>query len=329
MFVPHSSASVRFTGRFAPDGDAMTATATGSRIEIAYRGSQIVLSFNIDNCVLPYPHIWLRLDGGARFESAVDRWLTVEAPTDTDIDGDGEHILEIIFKGAKEIQNRWYAPLQNKLSFIGYDADGEGVLPPDDRKTIELVGDSITEGVLTYDRRYRPEDQDNRVYEDDVCRTYGWLTAEGLGLRSLHMGYGAVGVTRSGCGSVPKAAEAYPYCWDGAPVMYGHPDFIMINHGANDRGNGEEMYISEYRKLLSLIRDTHPDSKIICLSAFCGAFPDALGKLVSEFNAERNDDVFFIDATLWVPVEPLHPLADGHRIIADRLIPIIREHYCR
>jgi len=321
MFIPHTSPSVRFTGRFAPDGDAMTATATGSRIEIAFRGNQIVLSFNIDDCVLPFPHLWIRVDGGARVETAVDRWLTVETKDD------GEHYVEIIFKGAKEIQNRWYAPRQNKLSFLGYEADGEAELWEDNRKTIELVGDSITEGVLTYDRRYYPNDQDNRVFEDDVCRTYGWLTAQGLGLRSLHMGYGAVGVTRAGCGSVPKAAEAYPYCWDGAPVTYDHPDYILINHGANDRGNGEERYIAEYRGLLELVRKTHPDAKIICLTAFCGAFPDALHKLVDEFNAEHDDDVFFVDATLWVPLEPLHPLTDGHKIIADRLIPILKERY--
>ncbi|MBO4931780.1 MAG: hypothetical protein J6I42_06310, partial [Clostridia bacterium] len=89
----------------------------------------------------------------------------------------------------------------------------------------------------------------------------------------------------------------------------------------------EERYIAEYRGLLELVRKTHPDAKIICLSAFCGAFPEALGKLVDEFNAEHNDDVFFVDATLWVPLEPLHPLTDGHKIIADRLIPILKERY--
>ncbi len=320
MFFNHTSPSVRLTGRFAPDGDAMTATATGSRIEIAYRGEQIVLSFNIEHCVEPRPHLWLRLDGGARVETAVDRWLTVEAE-------EGEHVLEIIFKGTKETQNRWYAPLQNKLSFLGYDADAEGVLPEDSRKTIELVGDSITEGVLTYDRRLHADDQDNRVYEDDVCRTYGWLTAQGLGLRSLHMGYGAVGVTRAGCGAVPKAADAYPYCWSGAPVTYGHPDYILINHGANDRGGKEENYIREYHGLLELIRATHPDAKIICLSAFCGAFPEALEALVNEFNAAHDDDVFFVNSSGWVPLEPLHPLTDGHKIIAEHLIPILKEKY--
>ncbi|MGN1346698.1 MAG: SGNH/GDSL hydrolase family protein [Eubacteriales bacterium] len=321
MFYTHESASVRLTGRFAPDGEAMTATAAGSRIEIAFRGNQIVLSFNIDGCVLPFPHLWIRVDGGARVETSVDRWLTVETKDA------GEHYIEIIYKGGKEIQNRWYAPLQGKISFLGYEADGEARLWEDNRKTIELVGDSITEGVLTYDRRYYPDDQDNRVFEDDVCRTYGWLTAQALGLRSLHMGYGAVGVTHGGCGAVPKAADAYPYCWDGAPVTYGHPDFVLINHGANDRSASAETYIKEYRALLELVRNTHPDTKIIVLTAFCGAYPDALRQLVDDFNATHNDDVFFVDATLWVPLEPLHPLTDGHKLIADRLVPLLRERY--
>ena len=71
----------------------------------------------------------------------------------------------------------------------------------------------------------------------------------------------------------------------------------------------------------------HPDAKLICLTAFCGCHPDEVHQLVDEFNWAYNDDVFFVDATLWVPLEPLHPLTDGHKIIADRLIPILKERY--
>lgn len=318
MFIPYTSESVRFTGRFAEYDNAMTATAAGSCIEIAYTGDMCVLHFNIDTNIFPFPHLWIQVDGGVKTEVPLDRFLRIQA-------GEGTHAVKITYKGGKEILNRWYHPLQGKISFEGFDADAPAVLPEDNRKTIELVGDSITEGVLIDDYRYYDEDQTNRVYEDDATATYAYLTAEALGLRTLHMGYGAVGATRSGCGAVPKAAEAYPYCFDGAPVTYGHPDYIMINHGANDRGASEEVYIREYRGLLDVIRAAHPDARIICVSAFCGAYPLALEKLITEYNAEHGDDIVFVDATLWVPLEPLHPLRDGHRIIADKLVPVLKK----
>jgi len=51
MFIPYTSDSVRFTGRFAELNGAMTATAAGSYFEIAYTGDMCVLHFNIETNV--------------------------------------------------------------------------------------------------------------------------------------------------------------------------------------------------------------------------------------------------------------------------------------
>ncbi len=322
MFIPYTSDSIRYTGRFANYFDSMTATAPGSYFEIAYGGDLCVLHFDVDHNLAPMPHLWIQVDGGAKVEVPLTRFIRIQA-------GEGEHVAKITFKGVREIHHRWYTPLVGKISLKGFEADEPATLPEDNRKTIELVGDSITEGVLI-DEAYRfdeHDDQNNRCFQDDAAATYAYLTADALNLRPLNMGYGAVGVTKSGCGAVPKAADAYPFCFDGAPVTYGHPDYILINHGANDRSRPEEEYIREYRHLLDVVRGAHPDSKIICLAAFCGVYPDALGKLIADYNKENGDDVFFIDATLWVPRDPLHPLRDGHKIIAEKLSAILKEKY--
>lgn len=320
MFFPYDSANIRYSGRFSLYDGAMTATAAGSNITIAYTGDTAVLHFDIRTNTFPMPHLWIRVDGGVKTEVPLDRFIRV-------ISAKGEHAMEIIYKGGKETLNRWYHPLEGKIGFEGFDADGAGILPVDARKTIELVGDSITEGVLIDPYTYYEDDQNNRPYEDDANATYAYLTATALGLRTLHMGYGAVGATRSGCGSVPKAVEAYPYCFDGASVTYDHPDYILVNHGANDWGREPEVYKKDYRDLLVLIRKTHPDAKIIALSAFCGAHEEDLRALIEEFNHSTGDDVFFINGAHWIPLEPLHPHRDGHQIIADHLIPILREKY--
>lgn len=323
MFVQHFDASVGFMGRFAPLGDAMVTTTPGSSFKIAFCGKSIVLHFDIADCVAPYPHIWVQIDGGMRAETQVDRWIRFEVPTD------GKHVCTVVYKGGNEQHNRWSAPLQGKVAFLGYDADATAKLSEDNRKSIEFLGDSITEGVLVDYLRYHPrsQDQDNRIYQDDATATYAWLTAEALNLKHYHLGFGATGLTRSGNGGAPKCGDAYPYCFEGAPVTYDHPDYVMINHGANDRKHTEEEYITEYRALIAQIRKAHPDAKIICLSAFCVAFPKAIAAMVEDINKTTGDDIFFIDSAGWVPAVPLHPTRNMHATIAENLIPLLKERY--
>lgn len=309
--------SVRYTGRFGRSA-GMAATACGSYFEVAFRGSYIVLFFNTDFMPEQHGHVYLELDGGARFESDIQKYIRVDARAD------GEHTLKVIYKSNVEMNQRWYQPLTGKMDFTGYDAEDAGTLAPDNRKTIEIVGDSITEGVLidAFRNPFR-NDQSNRPFQDDVTATYGWLTAEALDLRPFMMGYGAVGNTHGGCGGVPKTADAYPFNFNGSPVTYPSCDYIMINHGANDRGHSD--YLPEYEGVLDLIRARNPESVIIVLSPFCGAFDDDLPGFIRDYNEKRGDSVRYISSHGWVPLDPLHPLRDGHAEIAKRLIPEMKK----
>ena len=320
MFIPYTDASVRLTGRWGVWNNTACATAAGATIEAAFRGRMARLQFNLEFNEHPYPHVWISVDGGARVEAPLSPYLRVAAPDD------GEHVVTVIYKGSVEMHHRWYQPLIGKIAFCGLEADAPAGLPADERPVIEFVGDSITEGVLIdAECNVHANGWLNRPYMDDVTATYAWLTAEALGLRPLMMGYGAVGITRSGCGSVPKAEAAYPYCFADMPMTYPTPPgYVLINHGANDRGASAEDYIAGYRRLLDLIRRTHPQARLIALSAFCGAFAKDPGAMVAAYNRENGCDVLFIDSTGWVPVEPLHPLRDGHREIAGHLTGILR-----
>ena len=325
MYASYRDGSVRLTGRWDTSCEvSATTTATGSYIEFAFEGSWATAHFDINSNGSPYAHLWVQLDGGVMTECPVDMYLKVRA-----IDG-GRHICRIIYKGGAEAFRRWYAPLRGKISFCGFTAERPIEIAPDERPTIEFVGDSITEGVLTNaDFAVGGDkwelDQLNRGYQDDVCETYAWKVAERLGLRPIFMGYGAVGVSKSGQGSVPAAATAYPYNFDGSPVIRESADYIMINHGANDRRVTSEVYLEKYGELLDLIRRMNPNSEIISLSAFCGAFHEELGRFIAEYNAKNGTRVAFIDSNGWVPLEPLHPLGDGHTVIADNLEPLLRD----
>lgn len=320
MFFSSNDNSIRYTGRWKKYDDMTVTTAPGGMIEIAFEGKMAVLHFDIETNRIPYGHLWISVDGGAKTESAIDRYIRICA------ENDSLHIIKIVYKSSSEIHHRWYQPLEGKVSFLGYDAEKDGILPDDNRKTIEFIGDSITEGVLI-DAMYAPNpyDQWNRPYQDDVTATYAYLTAEKLNLKPIIMGYGAVGMTRIGCGSVPKAYDSYPYYFANEPMESANADYILINHGANDRGSKEEEYITEYERFLKLVRARNKNSKIIVLSAFCGAHAEALGRLVEKYNSENDDSVLFIDSTGWVPIEPLHPLRDGHRIISEKLTEILKK----
>ncbi|MCI8387746.1 MAG: hypothetical protein HFE63_04700 [Clostridiales bacterium] len=318
MFIKFDDPSIRYTGRFGQLGNTMTATACGATIDIAYSGRDCVLCFNTEFSYDPRGHIYVSVDGGARVEVTIEPYVRVSAADE------GVHFVKVIYKSSVEQQHRWYLPLIGKLSFLGYEADASASLPADERKTIEFVGDSITEGVLIDEfRKIYAVGQHNRPWQDDSTATYAWLTAEALNLRPFCMGYGAVGNTHSGCGNVPKTADAYPYNFENSPVTYPSCDYILINHGANDRGRSN--YLDEYRGVLKLIRERNPESTIIVLSPFCGAFDDVLPGFVEEFNRDNGDDVKYISSQGWVPAEPLHPLRDGHKIIAEHLVEKMKD----
>lgn len=327
MRIPYTHESIRLTGRWDVSSPRYAETTnTGSYIEFSFAGNMALAIFDIEgNNADPRLHLWVEVDGGARTESVIDRYLRIVTPTD------GTHVCRIIFKSSTEVHRRWCAPLQNKISFVGIDTETPLALPADERKTIEFVGDSITEGVLIdvdfageSDNQF-PAESYNRVYQDDACATYAWLTSEALNLRPIIMGYGAVGTLRGGNGQVPPAQLAYPYNFEGSPISRPEPNFVLINHGANDRRKEASDYVAAYRELLDTVRALNPNAKIISLSAFCGAHHKELGTLIAEYNKETGDDVLFIDSTGWIEPEPLHPLRDGHKTVAEHLTKILAD----
>lgn len=324
--VPYTHESIRLTGRWdTSNPTAAVTTTTGAYIEFAFEGKMALVHFDIFNNETPYLHLWLQLDNGDLFESPIDSHLRIIAKNE------GKHVCRIIYKGGCEQHRRWFAPLTGKVSFMGLQVEKPLPIPNDSRPVIEFVGDSITEGVLIdmdFPKGGTPSDyidQYNRRFQDDVCTTYAWRTAEALNLRPIVMGYGAVGVTKSGCGKVPPATEAYLYNFDGSPITHRPADYVLINHGANDRGNPVALYLEKYAVLLDEIRAYNPHATVIALSAFCGAFHTELGEMIAEYNQKNSCHVHFIDSNGWVPPEPLHPMRDGHAVVASHLIPILKE----
>lgn len=316
----NSTISTRYIGRWVIDGNSAKTTTPGAYFDLAFSGQELIMHFETQWLLSPFPHLWVQVDNGARIEVPLDKHLRVWAKEP------GNHIVRIIFKSANEMAHRWHQPFGGGVEFLGYDAEAPGVLPEcRNRKTIEFVGDSITEGILIDEPLGDGIKWFGRPYQDDVTAAYAWLTAEVLDLEPYIMGYGGVGVTKGGSGSVPRAQEAYPYCFAGTPVQYPSPDYILINHGANDRFAAAEAVCEGYQELLDTVTRHNPDSKIIVLAPFCGAHEDTLELLVSNYNSRKKTDIAFIRTTNWIPKEPLHPDREGHREVSRRLVSALRQ----
>ncbi len=309
MFFTKEDKSIRYVGRWYEG----TATACGSFFEIYFKGDYIKLHFDCKYNRASAPHIWLCLDDGVMTESVTMPYLRLNTP-------EGEHKLTVIYKGAVEMQHRWYQPLEGKVSLVGYEADEALIAPKGTKKVIEFVGDSITEGVqVDHENRITDEDpQPNRAFEDDSTATYAWRSAQALGLEPVIMGYGAVGVNVSGCGAVPKATEAYPYCFDGAPISH-HPDYVFINHGTNDHFSDKPTYEREYKRLIDIIFSHHPEATVICMKPFGSYHADSFPCVVEDYNRETGRKVHYIDTTGWNEGMSTHPTREGHKILGEKM----------
>lgn len=316
----YSTESTSFVGRWVIDDNVAKTTTPGAYFDLAFFGRELLMHFETAWLLSPAPHLWIQVDDGTRVEVPLDKHLRVSTKDS------GNHVVRVIYKSANEMAHRWYPPFGGGVEFLGYDADAPGILPQcQKRKTIEFVGDSITEGILIDEPLGDGIKWFGRPYQDDVTAAYAWLTAEALDLEPYIMGYGGVGVTKGGSGSVPCAQEAYPYCFAGMPVSYASPDYIVINHGANDRFSSTEAVCQGYQELLNVVTDRNPDSRIVVLAPFCGAHEDALEMLVSNFNACKHCDIAFIRTTDWIPKEPLHPDREGHQEISRRLVLALQQ----
>lgn len=336
MFIPWNSPSVRLTGRWSrlesdvtdyhifnkPTAAYTAATAPGSYFEAAFTGEKALLKFDMRFMTGPVPHLWVSVDGGARAEVPLDRYLAVEA------DGEGVHVVKVFYKGAMEMLSRWHSPLTAAVCFLGYDAEGAGELPPDTRPLMEALGDSITEGVLLdmdYDTvpPYKI-DQFNRPYQDDNLATYPQVAARILDFRCMSQAYGATGLTREGCGAVPRAGLTYPYVFEHVEYTGEAPDYVIVNHGTNDFAAPKDEFLMRCKEYVELIHSRAPGAQIVILTPFNGAHWDDLHEFYTDCGLSC---VHFISTKGWLPKEPLHPVRQSHRLAGELLAEAMKKEF--
>ncbi|GAA3803363.1 GDSL-type esterase/lipase family protein [Streptomyces phyllanthi] len=190
--------------------------------------------------------------------------------------------------------------------------------PPAPAKLIEFVGDSITVGTTT---------------SQNARTAYGWLIGERLGAEHTQIAQGGACLVAAADGCVglerqftklnPNAATPD---WD---VNRYRADAVVINLGTNDVGHGVStaQFQAAYTSLLRKVRAAYPQAWIFALETFRGRYVPQTEAAVRAAVEGGDSRLSFVDTTGWLGAgdltDSVHPNDQGHRVIADRLAPVI------
>lgn len=319
MIIRPNDKLIRYTGRWNVDQNKAQSTANGNYFEFAFAGENAVIAFDTEHCERPFPHIYILVDNETKIDVPLDSYIRINCK-------DGHHHVKVVMKSSVETQNRWVHPLVSATTLVGINAEDFLPLPQDNRKTIEFIGDSITEGIsidVNMDHYYKNESA--MVHWDDSTASYAWRTAQALNLRPYIMGYGCLGILREGAGGVPTVAQSYGYFSDGCPMDSVNADYIVINIGTNDRKYDKEDFKKGYTEFLNVVRTRNKNSTIIALTPFSGCLAAEIKYCTEVHNNKYQDNILYLDTTGLISPEPLHPDRNGHRIISEHLIAFIKE----
>ena len=188
----------------------------------------MVLAFDTAGLTGDYPWIAVKVDGRTLDRYQVSDFVVVSLPSnDTN-----KHYVEVYFDAVNRTSNRW-AGVEVACIFKGIALDGGSAERPEERANKVLVyGDSITEGVKTFDGAVS-------VLSNSAIQSWALKVGEQLNAEVGVVGFGSQGFNVSGLGGVPPFASAYDELWDGEPRDFSDPPNLCLwlmgtNDGANN-----------------------------------------------------------------------------------------------
>ena len=310
-----------YEGHWGRTAEAATTVNSGSRLRFRFTGTGVHALFDVSSVTVP-AQIYVSVDGGPRQLYSVDR-SDLEIPA-----GDrGLHSVEISVKDVFSRVNRWTPPLATGVVLTGLRLDGDGHLLRQHtykERQLAFYGDSITQGVMALC-------EVNTSDCADGTAAYPTLVADALHASLTQVGFGRQGVIQTGNGGVPAASDAYG--WNHADSRADsdrRADAIVVNEGANDAAYGSAEFRAAYRAYLDKLRAAAPHARILALRPFDGTHAADIAAVVTELADHRTE---FVDTNGWLSVADgdfngtVHPSAQGHRKVADRLISLLaKEH---
>ncbi|WLW57357.1 GDSL-type esterase/lipase family protein [Streptomyces sp. YU58] len=190
--------------------------------------------------------------------------------------------------------------------------------PPAPTRLVEFVGDSITVGTTT---------------SQNARTAYGWLIGERLGVEHTQIAQGGACLVAAADGCVGLEQQFGRLNPNAATPDWNFSRYranaVVINLGTNDVGHGvsSPQFQAAYSSLLRKVRAAYPQAWIFALETFRGRYVPQTEAAVQAAVAGGDSRVSFVDTTGWLGSgdlsDSVHPNDQGHRVIADRLAPII------
>ena len=197
-----------------------------------------------------------------------------------------------------------------------------GDRPADEEILIEFVGDSITSGFGNV-TSLGSGSSNQAIYRESATQSYGYLTAEMLGVDYSIVSRAGMGLT-SGCSS--QYTAMYPY----TDFVRGNEkytpartaDIVVINLGTNDLGKSTEANVpSEAKAILAAVRAMHGDS-VTVIWAYDMMNDGCIDAIMTALDGEG---VHFVKLTRSTAGLYGHPNAQGHASSAEILAAYIEE----
>ncbi|MEU3890424.1 GDSL-type esterase/lipase family protein [Streptomyces sp. NPDC029041] len=298
--------NIKFVGRWDTTSSATAYTPywAGAYYRVGFTGRTVKLKQR--NTI----DLWARIDNGpVRFYDDVKGTVNL-TPTAL---SPGNHTLQVNYQVVA-------GSYKGDAVFQGLVLDGSATTfaPPAPSRTIEFVGDSITVGTTS---------------SQNARTAYGWLIGERLGAEHTQIAQGGACLVAAADGCVGLERQftklnpnvATPD-WDFSRYR---ADAVVINLGTNDVGHGVSaaQFQSGYSSLLRKVRAAYPQAWIFALETFRGRFVPQTEAAVKAAVAGGDARVSFVDTTGWLAsgdlTDAVHPNDRGHRVIADRLAPVI------
>jgi lysophospholipase L1-like esterase len=314
-------AQLRLFGRWdrrAPDR-AITVNS-GSYVRARFDGTGVAATFDLTVNKPPLPTIAWQIDGGDWQEAEITAKVTLAENLPA-----GPHTLWLMARGMDEHQSRWSPPLVASLTFTGLEIAGGKLADPlpewdKPKRTMEIIGDSITEGVLVHPKR---DGKSTWCWQTDGRLAYSGQTAIKLNAEWRQVGFGAQGVTHGGSGGSAPAPAAFDFFYKDCPRDDWQPNLLVLNHGTNDGGVKSEKFRPVYAEYLAKIRKAYPKANIAALRPFNGAHAADIAAEVKALNDAGDANVFYVDTTGWLGkgdfTDGLHPNVQGGAKASDKL----------
>jgi len=315
---------VHHYGRWNVLADRAITVNSGSHVAATVTGTGISARFDVSlNMPSDMPTLAWQIDGGTWQEG--DLAATVSLATGL---ATGTHDVTLMARSMDENQSRWSPPLVSSTTFLGFTVTG-GALQPSPRPLrpkIELLGDSITEGVNIWTSH---NGQTRKCWKDDARIGYATQTAQMLGAEWRQVGFGYLGILKTGNGGVPKANDSFNWIYKDVPRDDWQADMVVINEGTNDASASASTFQTGYAEYLATIRAAYPKAKIIALRPFNGSQEALIKAAVDARVAGGDARVYYVDSTGWLGsadyTDGLHPNEQGSGKAARALVTALQK----